>query len=61
MEMGPMSRVLLVEDNSIYRRVFHQQFREHFPALVIGEAGSGDESLQKILLRALQGIFGVRP
>ena len=43
-----MSKVLLVEDNPIYRMVFHQQFREHFPALVIDVAGSGDEALQKI-------------
>jgi two-component system, response regulator YesN len=48
MEMGPMSRVLLVEDNPIYRMVFHQQFKEHFPAAVIDVAGSGDEALQKI-------------
>ena len=43
-----MSRVLLVEDNPIYRMVFHQQFKEHFPDAVIDVAGSGDEALQKI-------------
>jgi len=41
-------KVLLVEDNPIYRMVFHQQFKEHFPASVIDAAGSGDEALQKI-------------
>ena len=52
-----MSRVLLVEDNPIYRMVFHQQFKEHFPVAVIDVAGSGDEALQKILQAPPDLIF----
>jgi YesN/AraC family two-component response regulator len=42
-----MSKVLLVEDNHIFREAFKQNLSEHFPSLVIEEAANSDEALQK--------------
>jgi YesN/AraC family two-component response regulator len=43
-----MLRVLLVEDNRIYREIFKEHLCQHFPALLIDEAENGDEAFQKI-------------
>jgi YesN/AraC family two-component response regulator len=43
-----MLRVLLVEDNRIYREAFKQSLCQHFPFLIIDEALNSDEALQKI-------------
>ena len=43
-----MLRVLLVEDNPIFREVFKKNLELHFPAMLITEAGNSDEALQKI-------------
>ena len=43
-----MVRVLLVEDNQIYREAFKESLSQHFPTLLIDEAENGDEALQKI-------------
>jgi len=43
-----MSRVLIVEDNRIFREVFKQRLCDHFPSIVIEEAANGNEVLEKI-------------
>jgi YesN/AraC family two-component response regulator len=43
-----MLRVLLVEDNRVFRQVFKENLLRHFPYLLIGEAESSEEALQKI-------------
>lgn len=43
-----MLRVLLVEDDGIFREAFKGDLCEHFPSAVVEEATSGDEALQKI-------------
>ena len=41
-------KVLLVEDNRIYRETFKDNLRQHFPVMSFSEAGNADEALQKI-------------
>ena len=41
-------KVLLVEDNRIYRETFKDNLRQHFPVVSVSEAGNADEALQKI-------------
>ena len=43
-----MPRVLLVEDNRIYREAFKDILLQHFPAMSIVEAENADQALQKI-------------
>jgi YesN/AraC family two-component response regulator len=43
-----MLRVLLVEDNRIYREAFKQSLCQHFPSFTIDEAVNGEEALEKI-------------
>ena len=43
-----MLRVLLVEDNRNYRRVFKDNLCELFPSMIVDEAENGEEALQKI-------------
>jgi two-component system response regulator YesN len=43
-----MLRVLLVEDNRIYREAFKENLSRNFPTLLIDEAENADEALQKI-------------
>jgi YesN/AraC family two-component response regulator len=43
-----MLRVLLVEDNRIYREAFKDNLLQHFPAISVAEAENADEALQKI-------------
>jgi len=50
-------RVLLVEDNRIYRDVFKESLCKHFPTVVIDEAGNGEEALQKMSMTPPHLIF----
>lgn len=43
-----MLRILLVEDNRIYREAFKEHLCEHFPSMVIDQAENGEEALKKI-------------
>ena len=43
-----MVRVLLVEDNQIYREAFKESLCRHFPTLLIDEAENGEDAVQKI-------------
>jgi YesN/AraC family two-component response regulator len=43
-----MLRVLLVEDNRIYREAFKNNLLQHFPVISVAEAENADEALQKI-------------
>jgi YesN/AraC family two-component response regulator len=43
-----MLRVLIVEDNGIFRETFRKGLLEYFPSMLIEEAANGDEALQKI-------------
>jgi len=43
-----MLKVLLVEDNRIYRKAFKDNLHEHFPIMSVVEAQNSDEALQKI-------------
>ncbi len=43
-----MLRVLIVEDNRIFREAFKKGLVDYFPSMVIDEAGNADEALQKI-------------
>ncbi len=44
----PFFKVLIVEDNHNFRRVFRELIREHFSSVVIDEATSGEEALMKM-------------
>jgi DNA-binding NarL/FixJ family response regulator len=43
-----MLRVLIVEDNLVFREAFKTRLNDHFPSMVIKEASNGDEALQKV-------------
>ncbi len=43
-----MLRVLLVEDNDVYRKALKENLSKHFPSMVIDEAASSEEALQKV-------------
>ena len=43
-----MLKVLIVEDNPIFRDALRQGLLDYFPSMVIEEAGNGDEALQTI-------------
>jgi DNA-binding NarL/FixJ family response regulator len=43
-----MLRILIVEDNKIFREAFKQGLLDSFPSMVIEEAGNADDALQKI-------------
>jgi len=45
---GAMLRVLLVEDNRHYRKIFKDNLSEVFPSMIVDEAENGEEALQKI-------------
>jgi DNA-binding NarL/FixJ family response regulator len=48
MKGGEMLRVLIVEDNRIFREAFKKGLLDYFPSMVIEEAANSDEALQKI-------------
>jgi len=41
-------RVLIVEDHRLFREAFRTSLHERLPSVVIEEAGSGEEALQRI-------------
>ena len=43
-----MLRVLIVEDQTIFREELKSSLCGHFPSVVVEEAGDGDEALQKV-------------
>jgi two-component system, response regulator YesN len=43
-----MLRVLLVEDNRIYREAFKENLCQDFPSLLVREAENSDEALKRI-------------
>jgi len=43
-----MLRILIVEDNQIFREAFKSRLNEDFPSMVIKEASNGDEALQRV-------------
>ena len=43
-----MLKVLLVEDNDIYRKALKENLCGHFPSMVIDEAVNSEEALQKM-------------
>src|SRR5512134_3054497 len=50
-------RIMLVEDNALFREAFREQLRHLFPAAVIEEAANGEEALEKITEHPPQIIF----
>ena len=45
---GKMLRILIVEDNRIFREAFKKRLDDHFPSMVVEEAANGEEALEKI-------------
>ncbi len=43
-----MIRILIIEDNQIFRGAFREVLQQRLPSIVIEEAGNGEEALQKI-------------
>jgi len=43
-----MLRVLIVEDNLIFREAFKTRLNDHFPSMVVKEASNGEEALQEV-------------
>ena len=43
-----MVRVLLVEDNNLFREAFKKRLSDDFSFMVVDEAATGDEALKKI-------------
>ncbi len=43
-----MLRVLIIEDNQLFRDAFKTALQDHLPSLVIEEAGNSEEALQRI-------------
>ncbi len=43
-----MLRVLIVEDNKIFREAFKKRLDDNFPSIVVEEASNSEEALQKI-------------
>ncbi len=52
-----MLRVLLVEDNEVYRNALKENLSRHFPSMVIDEAVNSEEALQKIQMATPQIMF----
>ncbi len=43
-----MLRVLLVEDNEVYRSVLKENLIKHFPSVIIDEAADSEKALEKV-------------
>ena len=52
-----MLRVLIVEDNRIFREALKKRLDDYFPSMVVEEAANGDEALQKIVGTSPHLIF----
>ncbi len=45
---GNMLRVLIVEDNRIFREAIKKRLNDNFPSMIVEEASNSEETLQKI-------------
>ena len=52
-----MLRVLIVEDNRIFREALKKRLDDDFPSMVVEEAANGEEALQKIVGASPHLIF----
>jgi DNA-binding NarL/FixJ family response regulator len=52
-----MLRVLIVEDNRIFREAFKKRLGDNFPSVVIEEASNSEEALQEIKRASPHLIF----
>jgi DNA-binding NarL/FixJ family response regulator len=52
-----MLRVLIVEDNGIFREAFKKGLLDYFPSMAVEEAANSDEAFQKIKGRPPDLIF----
>jgi len=52
-----MLKVLIVEDNPVYRKEFKESLCVHFPSMAIEEAADAEEALQEISKALPQLIF----
>jgi DNA-binding NarL/FixJ family response regulator len=52
-----MLRVLIVEDNRIFREALKKRLDDYFPSMAVEEAATGDEALQKIVGTSPHLIF----
>ena len=43
-----MLRVLIIEDNQIFRESFREVLQDRLPSIIIEEAGNGPEAMEKI-------------
>lgn len=43
-----MLRVLIVEDNLIFREAFRARLHDRFPSMVVKEVSNGEEALQEV-------------
>ncbi len=43
-----MLRVLIIEDNQVFREAFGQVLQERIPSVVVEEAGNGQEAMERI-------------
>ncbi len=41
-------RILIVDDNDVFRQILKTTLQESFPTIAIGEAADGDEALEKV-------------
>jgi DNA-binding NarL/FixJ family response regulator len=41
-------KILIVEDNVIFRQAFRERLQNQFPSVVVEEASEGNEALQKV-------------
>jgi two-component system response regulator YesN len=54
---NPMVRVLLVEDNQMFRQAFKEHLGGRFPTMLIDEARNGDEATEKLTVDPPDLIF----
>jgi DNA-binding NarL/FixJ family response regulator len=52
-----MLRVLIVEDNRIFREAFKKRLDDNFPSVVVKEASNSEEALQEIKRASPHLIF----
>ena len=50
-------RIMLVEDNDIFREAFKEELLARFPAAIVKEATKGEEAMREIKMSPLQIIF----
>lgn len=52
-----MKRVLIVEDNAIFRQFLTETMHLRFPSIAVFEAGNGEEAMEKIKTVSPEAIF----